>query len=91
MVFRVISSNGTWLVHYYGRTWNAAEISRSMSLLGKTTHSYLDILTGTFMIRQLQSLFENMGKRQKSKKSICDQLKCYAWRISTLLEKLTQR
>lgn len=54
----------TMLAHYHGQTWNAAEISRSMGLSDKTVRSYLDILTGTFMIRQLQPWFENPGKRQ---------------------------
>jgi hypothetical protein len=35
-----------------------------MSLSGKTVRSYLDILTGTFMVRQLQPWHENIGKRQ---------------------------
>lgn len=43
----------TMLAHYHGQTWNASEISRSMGLSDKTVRSYLDILTGTFMIRQL--------------------------------------
>ena len=52
------------LAHYHGQTWNAAELARSMGLTDKTVRSYLDILTGTFMIRQLQPWFENIGKRQ---------------------------
>lgn len=54
----------TMLAHYHGQTWNATEISRSLGLSDKTVRSYLDILTGTFMIRQLQPWFENLGKRQ---------------------------
>jgi predicted AAA+ superfamily ATPase len=54
----------TMLAHYHGQTWNAAEMGRSMGLTDKTVRSYLDILTGTFMIRQLQPWFENLGKRQ---------------------------
>jgi len=54
----------TMLAHYHGQIWNAAEISRSMGLSDKTMRSYLDILTGTFMLRQLQPWFENLGKRQ---------------------------
>jgi predicted AAA+ superfamily ATPase len=54
----------TMLAHYHGQTWNAAEIGRSMGFSDKTVRSYLDILTGTFMIRQLQPWFENVGKRQ---------------------------
>ncbi|MEN6522151.1 MAG: ATP-binding protein [Anaerolineaceae bacterium] len=54
----------TMLAHYHGQTWNASEISRSMGLSDKTVRSYLDILTGTFVIRQLQPWFENLNKRQ---------------------------
>lgn len=54
----------TMLAHYHGQTWNAAEIGRSIGLSDKTVRSYLDILTGTFMLRQLQPWFENLGKRQ---------------------------
>ena len=54
----------TMLAHYHGQTWNAAELARSMGLSDKTIRSYLDILTGTFMVRQLQPWFENLSKRQ---------------------------
>lgn len=52
------------LAHYHGQTWNASEIGRAMGLSDKTVRSYLDILTGTFMIRQLQPWHENIAKRQ---------------------------
>jgi predicted AAA+ superfamily ATPase len=54
----------TMLAHYHGQTWNASAISRSMGLSDKTVRSYLDILTETYMIRQLQPWFINTGKRQ---------------------------
>ncbi|MFM8320413.1 MAG: ATP-binding protein [Chloroflexota bacterium] len=54
----------TMLAHYHGQIWNAAELSRAMGLSDKTVRSYLDILTGAFMLRQLQPWFENTGKRQ---------------------------
>jgi hypothetical protein len=54
----------TMLAHYHGQIWNASEFSRSMGLSDKTVRSYLDILTGTFMVRQLQPWFVNTGKRQ---------------------------
>lgn len=52
------------LAHYHGQVWNASEIGRSLGVSDHTVRSYLDILTGTFMIRQLQPWFENLGKRQ---------------------------
>jgi predicted AAA+ superfamily ATPase len=54
----------TMLAHYHGQTWNASEVGRSMGLSDKTVRGYLDILTGTFMVRQLQPWHENIGKRQ---------------------------
>jgi predicted AAA+ superfamily ATPase len=54
----------TMLAHYHGQTWNASEIGRAMGLSDKTVRGYLDILSGTFMVRQLQPWFENLGKRQ---------------------------
>ncbi len=54
----------TMLAHYHGQTLNASELGRSLGLSDKTIRSYLDILSGTFMVRQLQPWFENIGKRQ---------------------------
>ena len=54
----------TMLAHYHGQIWNASELARAMGLSDKTVRSYLDILTGTFMVRQLQPWYENIGKRQ---------------------------
>ncbi len=54
----------TMLAHYHGQTWNASELGRSMGLSDKTVRSYLDILSGTFMIRQLPPWYENVNKRQ---------------------------
>ena len=52
------------LAHYHAQTWNASEFARSLGVSDKTIRSYLDVLTGTFMIRQLQPWHENIGKRQ---------------------------
>ena len=54
----------TMLAHWHGQTWNASELGRSMSATDKTVRRYLDLLTGTYMVRQLQPWFENLGKRQ---------------------------
>ena len=54
----------TMLAHLHGQIWNASELGRSMSLTDKTVRSYLDILTGTYMVRQLQPWYENLKKRQ---------------------------
>ena len=54
-----------WLMvaHYHGQTWNASEIAGSLGVNYKTAQHYLDILTGSFMIRSLPSWTENLGKR----------------------------
>lgn len=52
------------LAHYHGQIWNASEIAGAMDVASVTTKRYLDILSATFMIRQLQPWHENIGKRQ---------------------------
>lgn len=54
----------TMLAHYHGQTWNASELGRSLGLSDKTIRGYLDILSATFMVRQLQPWHENLAKRQ---------------------------
>jgi predicted AAA+ superfamily ATPase len=54
----------TMLGHYHGNLFNASELGRSFGASDVTMRRYLDLLTGTFMIRQLQPWFENIGKRQ---------------------------
>lgn len=54
----------TMLAHFHGQTWNASDLARSMGVSDKTVRSYLDILTATFMVRQLQPWHENLRKRQ---------------------------
>jgi len=54
----------TMLSHMHGQTWNASDLGRSMGLTDKTVKSYLNILTQTYMVRQLQPWFENVRKRQ---------------------------
>lgn len=52
------------LAHYHGQIFNASEIGRSLGIADTTVKNYLDILSGTFMIRSLQPWFENINKRQ---------------------------
>ncbi len=52
------------LSHVHGLNWNASDLARSMGVKEDTVRHYLDIMTGSFMIRQLQPWFENTGKRQ---------------------------
>ncbi|MCK4541935.1 MAG: ATP-binding protein [Spirochaetales bacterium] len=52
------------LAHYHGQVWNASEFARSFGVADTTVRRYLDILTSTFVVRQLQPWYENIKKRQ---------------------------
>jgi predicted AAA+ superfamily ATPase len=52
------------MAHYHGQTWNGQEIGGSLGLSAPTAKRYLDILEGTFVIRQLKPWFANLSKRQ---------------------------
>ncbi len=54
----------TMLAHYHGQIWNSADLSRSLGLSDKTLRGYLDLLSGAYVLRQLQPWHENIGKRQ---------------------------
>lgn len=58
------------LTHYHGQTLNASEMGKSLGVADTTIRNYLDILTGTFMVRQLLPWFENIKKRQVKKPKI---------------------
>jgi predicted AAA+ superfamily ATPase len=51
------------LAHYHGQVLNASEIGRSLGASHTTIRSYLDLLTNTFMVRQLRPWLQNVGKR----------------------------
>lgn len=54
----------TMLSHYHGNLFNGAELGRSFGATDTTIRKYLDLLTSTFMVRQLQPWYENIKKRQ---------------------------
>ena len=54
----------TMLAHYHGNILNSSEIARSMAISDHSVRHYLDILSGTFMVRQLMPWHENILKRQ---------------------------
>jgi hypothetical protein len=53
----------TMLAHYHGQVFNASEIARSLGISVMTVKRYVDVLTGVFMIRQVQPWFGNLKKR----------------------------
>ncbi len=52
------------LAHVHGQVWSAADPARSLGVSEPTVRRYLDTLTQTLMVRQLQPWHENLGKRQ---------------------------
>lgn len=54
----------TMLAHYHGQTWNSSEFARSFGVADTTVRHYLDLLTSSLVIRQLQPWHANIGKRQ---------------------------
>jgi predicted AAA+ superfamily ATPase len=54
----------TMLAHYHGQIWNASEFARSFGVADTTVRGYLDILTSSFVVRQLPAWYENLSKRQ---------------------------
>lgn len=54
----------TMVAHFHGQIWNASEFARSLGSSEGSARRYLDLLSGTYVVRQLQPWFENIGKRQ---------------------------
>lgn len=53
----------TMLSHYHGQVLNASELGGSFGISDMTVRHYLEILSGTFMVRILQPWFYNTRKR----------------------------
>ncbi len=54
----------TMIAHYHAQTWNSSELARAFGVAHTTVQRYLDVLTETFMVRQLAPWHENLSKRQ---------------------------
>ena len=54
----------TMVAHYHGQILQVSELARSLGTSEPTARRYLDILSGTFVVRQLPPWFENLKKRQ---------------------------
>ncbi len=52
------------LANSHGQIWNAAPFATSLGITEPTVRRYLDILTGVFMVRQIQPWYANIKKRQ---------------------------
>lgn len=55
-----------WMMvaHYHGNILNLSEIGQSLGVSHTSIRHYMDILVGTFMIRELQPWHVNIDKRQ---------------------------
>ncbi len=53
----------TMLAHFHGQLWNASKIANSLGVSVTTVKNYLDLMTSTFMVRQLPPFFINIKKR----------------------------
>jgi predicted AAA+ superfamily ATPase len=51
------------LAAVHGQVWNASQLAQSLGLSYKTVNTYLDFLTGAFLIRRLQPYQPNVRKR----------------------------
>ncbi len=54
----------TMLAHSHGQIANLSSFARSFGVADTTVRRYLDVLTSTFVVRQLQPWHENLRKRQ---------------------------
>jgi len=52
------------IADFHGQVWNGAEFARAIGTSEPTARSYLDILSGAYMVRLLPAWFENLMKRQ---------------------------
>ena len=51
------------LSHYHGQVFNSSEVGRSLMVSDTAARHYLDVLTQTFVVRQVQPWFYNTRKR----------------------------
>jgi predicted AAA+ superfamily ATPase len=52
------------LAHFHAQVWNGADVARSLGTSEHTVRRYLDVMTGTYLVRQLPPWFQNVAKRQ---------------------------
>ncbi len=62
------------LAHSQGQQFNASRLALSLGVTDKTVRRWLDVLTDTFMVRQLPPWLPNIGKRviKTPKTYLCD-------------------
>jgi hypothetical protein len=53
----------TMLAHLHGKIWNASQIANSLGVSPPTARQYLDILSDSFLVRELLPYHSNIKKR----------------------------
>jgi len=54
----------TMLAHVHGQVLNTAQLARSLAVSESSVRRYLDVLSGSYVVRQLLPWHENLKKRQ---------------------------
>jgi len=67
---RQLSRFWTMLAHAHGGILNASELARAFGVSDHTIRRYVDLLTSTFVVRQLAPWHENLRKRQVKRPKI---------------------
>ncbi len=52
------------LAHWHGQIWNGAEFARAFGVAETTVRNWLDLLSGTLVVRVLKPWHANLAKRQ---------------------------
>lgn len=52
------------LAHVHGQVLNLSELGRALGVSDKAVRDYVDLLVGTFVVRELKPWHENISKRQ---------------------------
>ena len=60
---RTLADFWTMMSHWHGQVWNSSELGRAFGVAHTTVRGYLNLLTDTFVVRQLAPWTENIGKR----------------------------
>ena len=60
---RTLADFWTMMSHWHGQVWNSSELGRAFGVAHTTVRGYLNLLTNTFVVRQLAPWTENIGKR----------------------------
>jgi uncharacterized protein len=51
------------LAHVHGKLWNASDIAKALDITHPTARHYLDVLTQSYVVRQVQPWLPNLKKR----------------------------